>query len=357
MFAPLVDGDGIRNGMSMTRRVCVSHAWHDADSNGEYIGQSTISLTFLCRSMKRVFYLFAVILATVFVATAQDRTITGTVTDNDGMALSGAVIQVKGTKTGSFSRNNGTYSIKAADGATLVFKLVGKKTREVSVGENNVINVVLENDDARQSEVVVTAIGLERSKKSLGYSTQELGGDQIVASRESNVVNSLASRVAGVQVNNSTGVPGASSYIRIRGSSSLTGDNQPLFVVDGIPIDNSQLASENTVGSVAYSNRAMDLDPNSIESMTVLKGPAATALYGIRAAGGAIIITTKKGRASDGKVNISVDGSWAFDEVNKLPELQSKWSQGAGGRYAFSSGASRSSVSYTHLTLPTNREV
>lgn len=325
----------------MTPCLRVRAAWHYADSNRDYIGQSTISFTFLCRSMKRVFYLFAVILATVFVATAQDRTITGTVTDRDGTALSGAVIQVKGTKTGTFSRNNGTYSIKAADGATLVFKLVGKKAREVSVGENNVINIVLENDDARQSEVVVTAIGLERSKKSLGYSTQELGGDQIVASRESNVVNSLASRVAGVQVNNSTGVPGASSYIRIRGSSSLTGDNQPLFVVDGIPIDNSQVASEGTTGSVAYSNRAMDIDPNSVESMTVLKGPAATALYGIRAAGGAIIITTKKGRASDGKVNISVDGSWAFDEVNKLPELQSKWSQGAGGRYAFSSGASR----------------
>lgn len=292
--------------------------------------------------MKRVFYLFAVIVATAVMALAQDRTISGTVTDSDGMALSGAVIQVKGTKTGTFSRNNGGYSIKAADGATLVFRLVGKKSREVTIGDNNVINVVLENDENRQSEVVVTAIGLGRSKKSLGYSTQEIGSDQIVASRESNVVNSLASRVAGVQVNNSTGVPGASSYIRIRGSSSLTGDNQPLFVVDGIPIDNSQVASEGTTGSVAYSNRAMDLDPNSIESMNVLKGPAATALYGIRAAGGAIIITTKKGKPSDGKVNINVSGSWGIDEVNKLPELQTKWSQGAGGRYSFGTGASRS---------------
>jgi TonB-linked SusC/RagA family outer membrane protein len=292
--------------------------------------------------MKRVFYLFAVILATAVMAMAQDRTITGTVTDSDGTALSGAVIQVKGTKSGTFSRNNGAYSIKASDGATLVFRLVGKKSREVTVGDNNVINVVLQNDDDRQAEVVVTAIGLGRSKKSLGYSTQEVGSDQIVASRESNVVNSLASRVAGVQVNNSTGMPGASSYIRIRGSSSLTGDNQPLFVVDGIPIDNSQVASEGTTGSVAYSNRAMDLDPNSIESMNVLKGPAATALYGIRAAGGAIIITTKKGKPSDGKVNINVAGSWGIDEVNKLPELQTKWSQGAGGRYAFGTGASRS---------------
>jgi len=293
--------------------------------------------------MKQIFYLFAVVFATVVVATAQDRTITGTITDSDGAAIAGAIVKVKGTKTGTFSRSNGGYTVKASAGAVLVVSSTGKKTQEVSVGESNTINVRLANDQSKESEVVVTAIGLNRSKKSLGYSTQEVGSDQITNSRETNIVNSLASRVAGVQVNNSTGVPGASSYIRIRGSSSLTGNNQPLWVVDGIPIDNSQLASEGTTGSVAYSNRAMDLDPNSIESMNVLKGPAATALYGIRAAGGAIIVTTKKGRPNeDGKVNISVNASWSIDEVNKLPELQNKWSQGAGGNYAFSSGASRS---------------
>ncbi|MFN5876701.1 MAG: TonB-dependent receptor plug domain-containing protein, partial [Ignavibacteria bacterium] len=293
--------------------------------------------------MKRIFYLFAVVFATVVVATAQDRTITGTVTDSDGAAIAGAIVKVKGTKTGTFSRSNGGYTVKASAGAVLVFSSTGKKTQEVTLGESNTVNVRLASDQSKESEVVVTAIGLNRSKKSLGYSTQEVGSDQITNSRETNIVNSLASRVAGVQVNNSTGVPGASSYIRIRGSSSLTGNNQPLWVVDGIPIDNSQLASEATQGSVAYSNRAMDLDPNSIESMNVLKGPAATALYGIRAAGGAIIVTTKKGRPNeDGKVNINVNASWAFDEVNKLPELQNKWSQGAGGKYAFSAGASRS---------------
>ncbi len=293
--------------------------------------------------MKRVFYLIAVVFATVVVATAQDRAITGTITDNDGSAIAGAIVKVKGTKTGTFSRSNGGYTVKASTGSVLVFSSIGKKTQEVTVGESSTINVRLSGDGSKESEVVVTAIGLNRSKKSLGYSTQEVGAEQITNSRESNIVNSLASRVAGVQVNNSTGVPGASSFIRIRGSSSLTGNNQPLFVIDGIPIDNSQLASEATQGSVAYSNRAMDLDPNSIESMNILKGPAATALYGIRAAGGAVIITTKKGRPNeDGKVNINVNASWAFDEVNKLPELQNKWSQGAGGRYAFSSGASRS---------------
>ena len=293
--------------------------------------------------MKRIFYLFAVVFATVVVATAQDRTITGTITDNDGSAIAGAIVKVKGTKTGTFSRSNGGYTVKASTGSVLVFSSIGKKTQEVTVGESSTINVRLASDQGKESEVVVTAIGLNRSKKSLGYSTQEVGAEQITNSRESNIVNSLASRVAGVQVNNSTGVPGASSYIRIRGSSSLNGDNQPLFVVDGIPIDNSQYSSEATQAGVAYSNRAMDIDPNTIETMNVLKGPAATALYGIRAAGGAIIITTKKGRPNeDGKININVNASWAFDEVNKLPELQSKWSQGSGGKYAFSSGAARS---------------
>jgi TonB-linked SusC/RagA family outer membrane protein len=293
--------------------------------------------------MKQVFYLIAVVFATVVVATAQDRTITGTVTDNDGSAIAGVIVKVKGTKTGTFSRSNGGYTVKASTGSVLVFSSIGKKTQEVTVGESNTVNVRLSGDQSKESEVVVTAIGLNRSKKSLGYSTQEVGAEQITNSRESNIVNSLSSRVAGVQVNNSTGVPGASSYIRIRGSSSLTGNNQPLWVVDGIPIDNSQLASEATQASVAYSNRAMDIDPNTIETMNVLKGPAATALYGIRAAGGAIIVTTKKGRPNDdGKVNINVNASWAFDEVNKLPELQNKWSQGAGGRYVFSGSASRS---------------
>ena len=193
--------------------------------------------------MKQVFYLIAVVFATVVVATAQDRTITGTVTDNDGSAVAGAIVKVKGTKTGTFSRSNGGYTVKASTGSVLVFSSIGKKTQEVTVGESNTVNVRLSGDQSKESEVVVTAIGLNRSKKSLGYSTQEVGADQITKSRETNIVNSLASRVAGVQVNNSTGVPGGSSYIRIRGSSSLNGENQPLFVVDGIPIDNSEFAS------------------------------------------------------------------------------------------------------------------
>jgi TonB-linked SusC/RagA family outer membrane protein len=293
--------------------------------------------------MKHFFSLVLVLCTAVVVTVAQDRTVKGTVTDSDGSAIAGATIQVKGTKGGAYSKKDGSYVIKVSDGATLVFRSIGKLVKEVVLGTSDVVNVTMENDKSTESEVVVTAIGLDRSKKSLGYATQEIKSDEIINSRETNIVNSLASRVAGVQVNSSTGVPGASSYIRIRGSASLTGNNQPLFVVDGIPIDNSQVASDNTVGSVAYSNRAMDIDPNNIESMNVLKGPAATALYGIRAAGGAIIITTKKGKATEGgKINVNVSGSWAFDQVNKLPELQNQYSQGAGGRYAFSTGASRS---------------
>ena len=293
--------------------------------------------------MKHIITLLVVLSVASSIVTAQTRTITGTVTGSDGAVIPGATVQVKETKRGTFTKKNGTYSIEASAGEVLLFKSIGKVTTEMTVGDVASINVTLKDDSSIESEVVVIAIGLDRSKKSLGYATQEVSNQEIVDSRETNVVNALASRVAGVQVNSSTGVPGASSYIRIRGSASLTGNNQPLFVIDGIPIDNSQLASESTVGSVAYSNRAIDLDPNSIENINVLKGPAATALYGIRAANGAIIITTKKGKATtDGSIDVNVTGSWSFDQVNKLPELQNQYSQGAGGRYAFSSGASRS---------------
>lgn len=279
--------------------------------------------------------------ATVF-ATAQQRTITGTITDKEGNPLTGVVIQAKGSSVGTFSKGEGKFKLVVPTGTTaLIFKLIGKKTTEVTLGASDEVSVTLEEDALKADEVVVTAIGIERQKKSLGYATQELKGQEIVNSRETNIVNSITARVAGVQVNNSTGVPGASSFIRIRGSSSVGGSNQPLFVIDGIPIDNSQLSSgnpdngeNNLLNGVAYSNRAIDIDPSTIESMNILKGPAATALYGIRASSGAVIITTKKGAPTIGdKINIQYNSSWSIDQVNKLPELQMKYSQGARGLY------------------------
>ncbi|MFM7156457.1 MAG: TonB-dependent receptor plug domain-containing protein, partial [Bacteroidota bacterium] len=159
-------------------------------------------------------------------------------------------------------------------------------------------------------------------------------GSALSQSKEANIVGGLAGKIAGVQVTNSTGAAGGSSYIRIRGASSITGDNQPLFVIDGIPIDNSQLNTEDALGGVAYSNRAVDINPDDIESVNVLKGAAATSLYGIRAASGAIIITTKKGLSSSkvGRMSATFSSSLGIDQVNKLPELQSKYSQGRDGQ-------------------------
>ena len=293
--------------------------------------------------MKQVLLILTVLVLAGGIMQAQDRTITGTVTDTDGQVLPGVVVQVKGTSIGSFSRAKGKYKVTVPSTATvLVFKQIGKKSREIAIGVSDEIDVLLEEDALNTDEVVVTAIGLERTKKSLGYATQEVSGSELVGSRETNVVSALSGKVAGVQVNNSSGVPGGSSFIRIRGSASITGDNQPLFVVDGIPIDNSQLSSgnpdngrNNLLEGVGYSNRAIDINPNDIESMTVLKGPAATALYGIRAAGGAIIITTKKGVPTFGeKVNIQFQSSWSIDQVNRLPELQNQYSAGNGGKYS-----------------------
>jgi TonB-linked SusC/RagA family outer membrane protein len=302
--------------------------------------------------MKQTLLLLICLCFVTAVAGAQDRTITGTVTGKDGSALTGAVVQVKGTSIGTFTKAGGKYKITAPGSASaLIFKLVGKKTKEVTIGSSDVIDVVLEEDAVHADEVVVTAIGLERQQKELGYSLQGVSGDALVQSRESNVVNAISSKVAGVQVINSSGSPGGSSYIRIRGSQSITGNNQPLFVVDGIPIDNSQNYSgnpdngeNNLLSSVNFSNRAIDLNSDDIENISVLKGPAATALYGIRAAGGAVLITTKKGRPSVGeRVNVNLTTSVGFDQVNKLPELQTQFSQGGGGRYsAPAPGASRS---------------
>ena len=189
-------------------------------------------------------------------------------------------------------------------------------------------------------EVVVTALGISKQKKSLGYAVQDVNGDKINNSKSGNVLTSLTGRMAGVNITSSAGAAGASSYITIRGQNSITGNNQPLFVVDGIPIDNSMSSSgnpddgiNNLTNGVAYSNRAIDLNPDDIESVSVLKGGAATALYGLRAGNGVVLITTKKGGSKDGKMAVSVSTSVAFDQVNKLPERQMMYAQGNNGVY------------------------
>ncbi len=264
------------------------------------------------------------------------RTVSGTVTDDTGEGLPGVTVALKGTTTGVVTDIDGSYQISVPDdNSTLVISSVGFTEQEISVGSRSSIDVFMNPDILGLEEVVVTAIGLEVNKRDLGYSIQKVAAEEVSRANEVNLVAGLAGKAAGVSVISSGGNPGAGAQIRIRGNSTISGSNSPLFVVDGVPIDNSTTTTadspEDAVsdlgsGGVNNSNRAIDLNPSDIETMTVLKGPAATALYGVRAGNGAIIITTKRGQK--GQARISYTYGVTYDEVNKLPDLQTKYAQG-----------------------------
>lgn len=273
--------------------------------------------------MKRILLLsFAFLTVIAFSAMAQ-RTVSGKVTDDTGESLPGVNVVIKGTTTGTTTDLDGNYRLSVDDGATLVFSFVGFETQEIQVGARTTIDISMGGATELQ-EVVVTAVGIEANKASLGYSIQNVGQDDFKNAQETNLVNALNGKVAGVTIVSSSGSPGSSSNIRIRGNTSISGSNSPLFVVDGIPIDNSEFG--NGTDGVNRSNRAIDLNPNDIENITVLKGAAATVLYGIRAANGAVIINTKKGKK--GTMTVRVNSSVRMDQVNKLPDLQKEWAQG-----------------------------
>jgi TonB-linked SusC/RagA family outer membrane protein len=287
---------------------------------------------------------FAMMLALLIFAGVQvmlaQTTITGTVTSSeDSKGIPGATVLVKGTTVGLTTDLSGKYSINVPSGGrTLQFSFVGMKTKEVAIGTQTVINVVLDLDVMDIEGVVVTALGISREAKALGYAVQSVQSDEIVRSGTSNAVNALSGKVAGVQITSSSGAAGASSFMTIRGTASMTGNNQPLYVIDGIPMDNSQLTAgdpdqgtNNLLYGVALSNRIVDINPEDIESMNILKGGAATALYGMRAANGVVIITTKKGTASVGKKQtVAINSSITIENVSQMPEMQKLYSQGFG---------------------------
>lgn len=271
-------------------------------------------------------------------AMAQTRTVSGRVTDqksSDG--LPGVTVLLKGTTTGVSTNSNGEYSLAVpATGGTLVFSSVGMATQERAIGAESQINLALAQDSRELSEVVVTALGIEKDTRSLGYATQQIKADQISQKSEPNVLNSLQGKVAGVTITGASGLPGASTNINIRGITSLQGNNQPLFVVDGIPISNDLDralggAGLGSLGAAQTSNRALDIDPETIASINILKGPAAAALYGSRASAGAIIITTKSGGSANKKLEITATSSFNVQNVYGLPRLQSDYGQGTGG--------------------------
>lgn len=277
-----------------------------------------------------------------FQSLAQGRVVSGTVTAaSDGSPLPGVSIGVKGTPRGTVTDKDGTFSIEAAPSDVLVFTFIGMKPLNRTVGNAARVDVALEDDTKSLSEVVVTALGIKQEKKALGYAVTEVKGATIAQTQRENFVNGLAGRVAGVDVAATSGLPGSSSSIVIRGISSLSGSNQPLFVVDGLPISNNTTSTGVFASSISggrksfenrgvdFTNRAADINPEDIETITVLKGPEAAALYGIEAASGAIVITTKRGKA--GKPRIDYSNSFRIDRIVKYPEVQRVYDRGVNG--------------------------
>lgn len=257
------------------------------------------------------------------------RAITGMVTDQKGEPMVGASVLVKGTTAGTVTDIDGKYSLSVPAGATtLVFSFVGYQTQEVTLGTSNAVDVSL--GESTLQEVVVTAIGIQRDKKALGYSAVDLKSEDLVQRSETDPLRALSGKVAGVNILGGGGAPGQSTKINIRGVSSFTGNTQPLFVVDGIPFDNSVNSSGQ--GS-QFSNRAFDIDPNNIESLTILKGAAAAALYGSRATNGVVVITTKTGKKSRKGMEVSYQSSFASEQISNLPNYQSKYAQGSSQNY------------------------
>ena len=274
------------------------------------------------------------LIAGVNFAFAQSRTITGKVTSaQDGMGIPGVTVMVKGTTIGTTTDLDGIYSIDLQpEHQVLIFRYVGMTTQEINVGNQTSINVVMQADVLQINEVVVTALGIPKEKRTLGYSVQDVKGDQLSQTDNSNFITSLSGRVSGVQISNSAGAMGGSSRVLIRGANSITGNNSPLYVVDGVIVDNSDFNSANTArggGGYDYGNMAQDINPDDIESISVLKGPAASALYGSRAANGVILITTKKGQmTSDKSIGVTFSTGVAMDKVSYLPKYQNLYGGG-----------------------------
>ncbi len=269
-----------------------------------------------------------------FTANAQNTSkVTGVIRDGSGEPLIGATVQVKGTNRVTATDINGQYSIQAAPGSTLVIKYVGSPDKEVNV-TGGVVDIDMSDANALLDEVVVTAMGIKKERKALGYNVTDLKSEEILKNKNTNVINSLAGKVPGVNVTQSSGAAGAGASIIIRGANSTSEgrDNTPLFVVDGVIYDNSTTVLGNsgqdgvTRNATTFSNRVMDINPEDIESLSVLKGAAAAALYGSRAADGAIIITTKKG--TEGTVKVDYTGKISTSWANKLPEVQKTFGRG-----------------------------
>lgn len=289
---------------------------------------------------KRLFTFF--LLFTLLVATswAENRkTVKGKVLDNTGYGLPGVSVMQKNSVNGTITDADGNFLITVdGDKAALILSFVGYATKEIPVKGNEALSIILNEDVQSLGEVVVTALGIKRDKKSLGYATQEVKGDNVNVGNDANVLNKLTGKVAGVQITAGNSGAGSSSRVVIRGESSLSNDNQPLYVVDGVPINNyiySNLAG--TPQEIDYGNGAGEVNADDVESISVLKGANAAALYGSRAANGVILITTKSGKTKN-KFQIAVNSTTTFEDVLRLPKYQNSYSQGLDGNFEYWDG-------------------
>ena len=286
-------------------------------------------------SMKKLTFLFLCLLIGIGLATAQTREITGSVISaEDDQPVIGASVIVKGTTTGTVTDYDGKFSLSVPSAAkTLVISYIGMAAQEVAIAPN--VRVLLKADTQNLDEVVVTALGISREKKALGYAVSEVKGDEMLKARGgvSNPINALQGKVAGLQIQGGAGSMGGSSKVIIRGVKSISGNNQPLFVIDGVPIEGTDFNSTNAArgaGGYDYGNLIQDLNPDDIENISVLKGPNASALYGSRATNGVVMITTKKGKKGEG-YGVTFNSSLGFEVVNKMPKMQKLY----GGGYGF----------------------
>lgn len=280
-----------------------------------------------------VSFSFVFVLSSVW---AQDRVISGKVTSaEDGSTLPGVNVVVKGTTNGTVTDSGGSYKLTVSgSGGTLVFSFIGLQTQELAIGDRSVANIALTQDVTQLSEIIVTALGVKVDKDKFASSVSTVQGGNVARSGETGLLQGLSGKAAGVQITKSGGDPGAGAYIQIRGQNTINGNAQPLFIIDGVPISNSnEYGLTGAANSINAQSRANDINPDDIASMEVLKGASAAALWGTRAANGVIIITTKKGKDTNGKVNIEFKSTMSFDKVNKIHDLQTTYGGGTNGHY------------------------
>ena len=256
-----------------------------------------------------------------WVVDQQTQTVTGTVNDAAGPVIGASVVEKGNTTNGTITDLDGKFTLKVTPGVTLVISYIGYKTMEIKAGKKP-LNIVMAEDTKVLSEVVVTALGIKRERKALGYGVDEVKGESLTKAKETNVINSMAGRVPGLVVSQTAGGPSGSTRVILRGSTEMTGNNQPLYVIDGVPLDNTNYGSAGTSGGFDLGDGISSINPDDIENMSVLKGPAASALYGSRASHGVILITTKKANGKE-KFSVEYNGTLTFDtQLAKWDDIQ-----------------------------------